>query len=440
MRKLVVLLALTVAFFGVGAVGIGDVHSPDDAPAATTVDPAALAGVDEARLDQSVATLQQHLADQPRDARGWAGLGLAYIEQARRNGDASLYPKAGQSLRTSLQVQPIDNDTALAGMAALAGARHDFTAALRWSARSLAVNPFQPQALQLRTDALVELGHYRSAQRAARRADSIQPSIGTFSRLAYLAELRGHHATARSLLSRAADDVRTGADAAFLNFHLAELARRDGDLRAAAAALTSARRASPESPLVLIGEARLALARGDIDKALRRYSAAVGQLPLTEYLVEYGELALAIGRPELAQAQFEVARAAAQLARSGGVAVNVETALFEADHGNPDLAITAARAEWRRRHSVFVADALGWALHAAGRDAQALPYARRATALGTRDPLLLYHRGAIEHALGRRGPAKRHLRAALAADPAFAPLHAAAARDLLRDLSRRPAS
>ena len=127
--------------------------------------------------------------------------------------------------------------------------------------------------------------------------------------------------------------------------------------------------------------------------------------------MELGELYEATGRPGLAAQQYAVATASARLAAANGVATDLETALFQADHGSPAVALTAARAEWDRRHSIHTADALGWALHASGQDRAALRYARQANRLGTRDARLLFHLGAIEAALrlpvGGRPPAGR---------------------------------
>src|SRR5207247_4495331 len=78
-----------------------------------------------------------------------------------------------------------------------------------------------------------------------------------------------------------------------------------------------------------------------------------------------------------------------------------------------------ARAEWDRRHSILVADALGWALFANGRYAEALKYSRFAGKLGYRNALLVFHRGMIEKALGDLGAARKDLREALAINPHF---------------------
>ncbi len=80
---------------------------------------------------------------------------------------------------------------------------------------------------------------------------------------------------------------------------------------------------------------------------------------------------------------------------------------------------------------MHTADALAWALHVNGRDAEALPYARRATATGYRNAAFLYHRGMIERATGHPDRARATLTAALKLNAGFSPLGAREARKAL---------
>jgi Flp pilus assembly protein TadD len=81
-----------------------------------------------------------------------------------------------------------------------------------------------------------------------------------------------------------------------------------------------------------------------------------------------------------------------------------------------------------------VADAMAWALHANGRDREALRYADRALALGTRNALFLFHRGMIRTALGDARGARTDLAAALALNPNFSIRWASTASATLRAL------
>ena len=81
------------------------------------------------------------------------------------------------------------------------------------------------------------------------------------------------------------------------------------------------------------------------------------------------------------------------------------------------------------------ADALGWALTAAGHPREGLAWARRALGLGSRDAGFLYHAGMSARAAGNRAAARRHLRAALAGNPRFSPLYAPRARRALEAVS-----
>jgi len=382
----------------------------------------------------SITALQDHLRRQPKDTRSWATLGLTYVEEARASGDTAYYPKAQGAVDRALSL-PGDDDLALSAAGALAAARHDFAAALRWGDRATAANPYSAHAQTVRTDALVELGRYDEAAAAARRADELQPGLPTFARLSYLAELRGDTKTATALLRRSHGPATAPADAAFVRFHLGELARGRGDYQLADREYAAALAAAPSYVPALAGRARVAAAMGDLDAAAGRYRSVVSRLPLPEYLTEFGELLESLGRDAEAQEQYDVVRMTVELASANGVSADLEIALFEADHGDRAVALRAAQAEWKRRRSVDVADALAWALHVNGRDAEALKYARLATSLGTKDARLRYHRGVIEDALGRSADSRRSLSAALALNPQFSPLHAERARAVLGRMS-----
>ncbi|MGI8335597.1 hypothetical protein ACRYCC_37075 [Actinomadura scrupuli] len=405
--------------------------------------PAGTGPVTAAAFQQAAATsagaerLQRHLREQPRDHTGWATLGLVYVERARLTADPAYYPKAAAALDRALRLRPVDNDAAHAGLAALAAARHDFGTALAEADRALAVNPYGARALAVRVDALVELGRYPEAMRAARHADSVAPGIPVFTRLAYVNELYGRTAEARRVLRLAAESATDPGDLAYVHTQLGDLAWNQGDYPAADRDFAAALRADPAYLAALDGRARVREARGDVAGALADRRTVVAKLPLPGYLTGLGDLLQAQGRTEEARAQYAVAGVWARLARTGGVATDLETALFAADHGDRAESLRAARAEWARRHSVHVADALAWALHVNGRDAEALGYARRAAAgpgTGYRNAAFLYHLGMIEKALGRRTDARRDLTAALRRNPHFSPLYVPQAKSALAAL------
>jgi tetratricopeptide (TPR) repeat protein len=377
-----------------------------------------------------IASLQEGLRRVPGDAPGWATLGLAYVEQARVTGDPTYYGKADQVIARSLEEQPDDNAVAHASAAAVAAARHRFGTALRESRAALAIDPLQPNALAVRVDALTELGDYAGQMRALAAADSRQPGVPVASRYSYALELRGRLGAATRVLRTAAESA-SHADRGFLFTQVAELDRRDGRVGAAGVRLRQALRESPDYVPALVSRARLAVAQGRPDVAERRWRAVVARLPLPEYVTELGELLRHDGRRAAAERQFSVVRTTVRLLEANGVDTDLETALFEADHGSPAMALEQARAEWGRRHSIHVADALAWALHVNGQDRRALRYAEKATRLGTQESRLWLHRGLVEAALGKDAAATVHLRRALDVDPGASPWQQARARHAL---------
>lgn len=415
----VALLAAGAAFGGPS--GRTTAESPAPRPAA-------------ASLGTGIAALQESLRRLPANPGAWAQLGAAYVQQARLTADPGLYAKADGAFAESLRLRPAANDGALAGQASLAAARHDFAKAVELCDAALAVNAFSGAALAVKVDGLTELGQYAAARTVLERLLQLHPGVDSFTRASYAYELQGDVDSARSALERSLEVASAPADKAFVHYYLGELAWNSGDVDGAAKAYDASIADDASYVPPLTGRAKVEAARGQVDRALADNRAAILQQPQPATLVELGELLQAQGRTAEAEQQYAVVRATQQLYAASGQIVDAELALFEADHGDPAKALElATRAHAARPDSVVAQDSYAWALHAAGRDAEALPLARAALRTGYRNASYRYHLGAIEAALGDTAAARADLQAALTV-PAWNPLQATAAKALLAGL------
>jgi tetratricopeptide (TPR) repeat protein len=385
-------------------------------------------------LEASISSLQERLRVRPGDSRGFAALGLAYVAQARVSGDPSWYPMAQEALAESLRLNAEANVDALLGIGALALARHDFERALEHGRAAAELDPYGADAYGVVGDALVELGRYDEAFEAFQTMVDMRPDLASYARVSYARELLGDVPGAVDAMELAFGAAGTPSDRAWTAYRLGELAFGSGDVRTAAGWYERGRHLDPTYASNLAGLAKVAWARGNTELAIRRYEQVVARYPSAEFVIALGDLYRTAGRDDLAASQGDVVRAMHDLAVANGVNVDLELALFDADHGDPVSALGAAEAEWERRHSVHVADALAWALYANGRYEKAAAYAERALELGTRDALFLFHAGMIRLELGDDAGARRALRDALEIDPNFSILHSATAAHVLAEL------
>ncbi len=418
-----VLLAASIVGIS-GAIGAPSPFETSMAAGQTVSDP----------LSRMIEIAQQDLRDDPDDALTWAQLGSAYVEQARVTADPSYHQKAQGALDRSMQLQPEGNGEAMIGFGALANARHDFEQARDWALLARELRPATGEVYGVLADALTQLGDAQGATAAVQRMLDTEPGVAAFTRASYDLELHGRVDDARLALQQALQDSHSPATIAFCRYYLGELAFNSGDLDQAATQYEQGLDVAPQDPALRQGRAKVAAARGHLDQALADYQTVTSRVPLPQYLQEYGELLLAVDQPEQAAAQFTLFTQQQRLYQAAGSLEDLAMSQFAADHGDPAEALRRAQTEWERRPSVFVADAMAWALHASGRDAEALNFADRAAALGWRNATFAYHRGMILASLGMRTEAQRQLTEALQINPYFSPLHAPRARATLDEL------
>lgn len=385
-------------------------------------------------VEGTIGLLQGRLRSVPDDWRGFASLGLAYVAEARVTADPSWYPKAEDALRRSLRLNAEDNVDALLGLGTLALARHDFGTALRRGRAAEALNPYDADVYGVIGDALLELGRYRAAFDAFQTMVDTRPGLPAYARVSYARELTGDVPGAVRAMAEAFDAAGTRSDAAWAAYQLGELEFGRGQVRSAETWYRRGLELAPSFVPNLAGTAKVAWARGHLDAAVERYGDVVARYPSVEYVTALGDLYAVTGRTDLAEQQYAVVEATRELARASGVNVDLDVALFDADHGDPRAALAAAEAEWERRHSVHVADAYAWALHANGRDREAAEMMDRGLRLGTRNAGFLFHAGMIQHSLGRDDAARRLLQRALDLNPSFSILLARTAERTLAGL------
>lgn len=375
------------------------------------------AGAWQGSTDRTIETLQSRLTRTPAEPGLLAQLGLAYLQKARETADPTYYHRAEQALGQALALAPQHPD-ALQGMGTLALARHQFEDALAYGRRVVAANPGRAAGWGIIGDALVELGRYEEAVAAVQRMVDTRPDLSSYARVSHLRELHGDLPGAVEAMERA---VRAGAPAtentAYVRVQLANLLVTAGRVEEAERHYRATLAVIPGYAPALGGLARVNAARGNDAEAERLLTQAVAGFPAPEHVIALGELYSRHGRQVEAERQFGLVRAIMRLYQESGMEIDVELALFESDHGDPEAAVRLAEAGYARRPNIHAAGALAWALHRAGRTDEARPYLDEAQRLGTQDPILLARAAAIRgQAAGDGGEALRSRRPALGAN------------------------
>jgi tetratricopeptide (TPR) repeat protein len=429
--RLIKLLAPLLAFCAT-LLAIVLINGPGASPGSS---PMSSVGAAPGSTDARIRALQAALRSDPKNPNGYASLGNAYLQKTRDSADSAYYRRAQLAFAEALKQAP-RNAGALAGMGALALARHDFRGGLRYGRAALAEAPGVARIYGVIVDAHVELGHYAQAERALQRMVDLKPNLDSYARVSYFRELNGDLDGALEAMRLA---VSAGGDAAenvaYVQALLGNLEFERGHLGSARRAYRTALVRFPSHPGAEAGLAKLDAARGDLPGAIARYRRLVARVPAPEYVIALGEAELAAGRARAARDDFALAAVQQRQLRRNGENTDTEAALFEATHGSSSRAVKLGRRAYAAAPSVRAADSLGWALTSAGRPDRGLAFAQRALRLGSKDPLFLYHAGIAARDAGREQLARRYLTGALDTTPHFSPLFAPRARKALRELA-----
>lgn len=373
-------------------------------------------------------------AQAPPDAQTYVARGDAHLQRVREGADTSLYGDAEAAYREALRLDP-RSAGAETGLGMVALARHRFTAGLRHARRARALAPASAAPYVALVDAYIELGRYREAGVALQQMVDRKPNLASYARVSYFRELHGDLAGALEALRLA---VAAGGDkpenVAYVQTLLGNLELESGHVDEARSAYRTALSRFLGYGPASAGLARVDVAEGRLESAIARYREVAESAPTQEVSLLLGEAELAAGNAAAARAWFDDVRSQQRELRRNGENTTVETAVLEADHGDPRLAVRQARRGYASAPSVRSANALGWSLTRAGRPREGLRYMREALRLGWRDPLVLYHAGIAARDAGATADARRYLERALERNPRFSPLHAPRARRALRGL------
>jgi tetratricopeptide (TPR) repeat protein len=339
--------------------------------------------------------------------------GNGFAQRARVTGDVRYYDNADAAYRHALQLAPNDLPATI-GLGALALSKHEFRTALALGRRAVTLSPSTAAAYGVVGDALVELGRYEEGFETFNRMVSLKPSVASYARVSYARELLGDFRGAAGAMRYAVDAAVGEPDAlAWTHTQLGKLYWSHGRLAAAAREYRTALRVRPGYVHALDALALVEAARGHRQRAVELARRASEAMPLPQFVTTLGDLLHS-------QRQYNLVAAIARLQRANGVNADLETALFNIDHGvrlRESLAL--ARDARTDRPSIDGDDVLAWALARNGRCREALRFSQRALRLGTLDAPKFFHRGMIERCLGHEAEAKRWFRRALSLNPHF---------------------
>jgi tetratricopeptide (TPR) repeat protein len=384
-------------------------------------------GSARAAVEREIEFYQERVRRDPGSGLTLASLGGAYLKMARATGDLSWYLLAEQAARRGLAALPFNNDGAIAVLARVAEARHDFDDAIALAGRLQGTE----EGLSILVTSNLALGRVDRALDAANDLIERSPTLGAYTlrALARLASGRDDDALADFDRAIAIEQPGEAGGSALARAYLGRFHARRGRADAARALYIEALRILPQHSLTLVLLAELEARQGAYDAAARHYAEVVDVSSASpnvfDHVVLRGLARIKALQGDAAGADALWRNAAARLRRdlaNSQFGHRRELARLLLDRGRPSdvpEALTLMEAEVRVRRDAETLDTVAWALGRAGRWSEARQAMREAMRWGVRDAGLYYRAGAIEQALGDAAAARRFFDLAVHTDPRF---------------------
>lgn len=382
--------------------------------------------------DNHIATLQEQLKQNPNDERAYVLLSAGYLQKVRETGDPTYYGKTEEVLNRALKLQPNDFG-AMIQMGALSLSRHQFHEALDWGEKARALSPGTALTYGVIGDAQVELGKYDEALQTFQTMVDLRPDLSSYSRASYIRELHGDVPGAMDAMQRAVQAGGPNAENTnWTRVQLGYLYFNSGRLAEAETQFNEALAYYPGYVYAIAGLGRVRAAQGNPQEAIKLMNQAVGIMPMPEFVITLGDLYQVTGQTKAADQQYKLVATIEKLYQVNGVDLDLEIALFNADH-DKDLngTLALARKAYANRPSIYGADVLAWTLYKTGNYTEAQKYSDEALRLGTKDSLKLFHAGMIALKLNDKAQARAYLEQALGINPHFSILYADEAQKAL---------
>ena len=331
------------ALFG-GVLAESPSAGPNAAESPSAISESALSGIALGGTQATVSRLEAGLRQAPNDPAALATLGLAYQLRWRETGDAGYLPRSEAALRRALGAAPRSPAAAL-GLGNLALIRHEFRQALVLGRRARALAPYASRPLGVVGDAQIELGRYRQAFATFERMVALKPSLAAYARIAYARELIGDTPGAISAMRLALDAAGGQPEpTAWTAVELGKLELGRGRLAAARRQFEAALAIDPGYVYALEQLARVDAAAGRLAQATALARRAAEAIPLPQFVALLGDLLERQGRKSDARRQQATVAAIERLLVANGITVDLESAVYRADHGiAPKATVALAR-------------------------------------------------------------------------------------------------
>ena len=383
-----------------------------------------------------VKAAQEMISKSPDAPLGYTMLALSYIKLARESGDFSLNSKVEAAVGHALELEP-ENAIAKKLQASLFLTFHRFPEAL---AAATALHQQYPQDSFIYgalADANVELGNYEEAVKNVQQMVDAKPNMESYARVSHVRSLYGDTTGAIEAMGTAAKtaDPADKEARAWCRVFLGNEYFKAGKYADAELAYDLALKIFPEYHFALAGKGQTRMAAGDYENAIQFLTQSQDRVPLTETVIQLGDLYKKTGNADKAQQQYQLAEFIEQ--KLGTIDMRRLALLWADQDTKLDEALAIAEKEHATRRDIFTADIYAWCLYKKGNFQAAKNIINEALRLKTKDARIFYHAGMIEKNLGNRSEAIRLLDAALKLNPAFDLIQSENAKQALQSLEQK---